>query len=122
MSEQGPLNEFLAEVDSGAFERQLTAFLTEVSKSIYRFNKGGKLDVTFKIEPAATSAQNGAGIKVKVVSTAKYSRPTPTGKINEETTTETPMWVNKDGSISLLAKSHDDLFAGQDNVTKMTKD
>ncbi len=24
MSEQGPLNEFLAEVDSGAFERQLT--------------------------------------------------------------------------------------------------
>ena len=110
MSEQGPLNEFLAEVDSGAFERQLTAFLTEVS------------NVTFKIEPAATSAQNGAGIKVKVVSTAKYSRPTPTGKINEETTTETPMWVNKDGSISLLAKSHDDLFAGQANVTKMTKE
>lgn len=41
MSEQGPLNEFLAEVDSGAFERQITAFLTEVSKSIFRFNKSG---------------------------------------------------------------------------------
>lgn len=110
MEHQQDINDFMSEVDSGAFKQQINAFMNEVAKSIFRFDKGGKVEMTFDIKPSKKSAQNGAGIKVMVTAKATYKRPTPTGAISEDTTTETPMWVNKDGSISLLAKSHDDLF------------
>ncbi len=103
---------FITEVDSGAFYEQISAFLSEVGKSICRYDKGGKLQFSFDIKPVRNTAQQGAGVKVVVESKAKYMRPPPTGAISEESATETPMWVNKDGSITLLAASHDDLFHG----------
>lgn len=108
--ENKQFDNFVAEVDSGAFHEQISAFLTEVGKSICRYDKGGKLNISFDIKPVRNTAQQGAGVKVVVESKAKYTRPTPTGAISEESATETPMWVNKDGSITLLAASHDDMF------------
>ncbi|WP_438863792.1 hypothetical protein [Neptunicella sp.] len=115
------LDEFLSEVDTGAFHRQLTAFLQEVAGSVSRLDKPGKLMMQFDIKPAKNTAQTGAGSKVTVIAKSSYMRPTNAGKIAEESTSETPMWINKDNSITLLAKSHQDMFSNDNKVASLNK-
>lgn len=115
-----PIQEFMSEVDTGAFSNKVSAYLTEVAANVARHDKAGKLVLTFEIKPAKHSNQNGSGVKANVTSKVSYVRPTLNGKLAEENTTETPMVINKDGTVSLLAKSHDDMFA-DDKLTSIAK-
>ncbi|MEI8647433.1 hypothetical protein P4S73_04800 [Paraglaciecola sp. Hal342] len=110
MQETEILNTFVSECDTGAFAKKVEACLREVAAGISKTDKPGKLVLQFDIKPKKASNQNGASVKVNVTSKLTYTKPTFNGKVNEENTTETPMHINKDGSISLLASSHDDMF------------
>ena len=113
------INEFMSEVDTGAFSRKVSAYLAEVASNVARHDKVGKLSMTFDIKPAKNTNQTGAGVKANIISKVSYVRPTMNGKLAEENITETPMVINKDGSITLLAKSHDDMF--DEKVSLMAK-
>jgi hypothetical protein len=41
---------------------------------------------------------------------AEVRTPTPRGKASEEDTTETPMWVNKGGKLTILQEDQGNLF------------
>jgi hypothetical protein len=110
MKETAVLIDFIEECDTGHFAKKVQACLAEVAQGVSRTDKPGKLVMEFNIKPKKASNQNGASVKVDVSSKLTYTKPTFNGKVSEENITETPMHINKDHSISLLAKSHDDLF------------
>jgi hypothetical protein len=110
MQENNVLFSFIDECDTGAFAKKVQACLAEVAQGVARTDKPGELVMRFSIKPKKASNQNGASVKVDVASKLTYTKPTFNGKVSEENTTETPMHINKDNSISLLAKSHDDMF------------
>ena len=111
---------FMQEVDSGAFAIRAAAYLKEVAQAVARHDKGGEIVIKFSIKPSKKTNQTGAGARCDVVTKLNYVRPTNNGKIAEENNTETPMWINKDGSVTLLAASHDDMFDG-DKISRITK-
>lgn len=41
----------------------------------------------------------------------EFKRPTSKGSISEDRTSQTPMYVNRGGELSLLSKDQDDIFA-----------
>jgi hypothetical protein len=104
------LSGFIEECDAGEFSRKVQACLAEVSSGVSKTDKPGKLVMQFDIKPTKASNQSGASVKVNVSSKLTYTKPTFNGKVSEENTTETPMHINKDHSISLLPTSHDDMF------------
>jgi hypothetical protein len=110
MQETKMLAGFIEECDTGAFARKVQACLAEVASGVSKTDKAGKLVLSFDIKPTKASNHSGASVKVNVSSKLNYTKPTFNGKVSEENTTETPMHINKDHSISLLPTSHDDMF------------
>lgn len=120
MENKDIISEFMGEVDTGAFSRKVSAYMAEVASNVARHDKVGKLTMSFDIKPAKNTNQTGAGVKASIIAKVSYVRPTPNGKLAEENITETPMVINKDGSITLLAKSHEDMFDG-DKISTLAK-
>ncbi|HAF2130835.1 TPA: hypothetical protein G9F27_005159 [Salmonella enterica] len=48
---------------------------------------------------------------IRISLAVQYSTPTPRGKASEEDTTETPMWVNKGGKLTILQEDQGQLLS-----------
>ena len=66
--------------------------------------KKGKVQVTIDI------ARIGESNQVNISHTLAYVEPTAKGKRSEDTTSETPMYLNNDGSVTIFANHTKQLF------------
>ncbi|SQD06173.1 CPS-53 (KpLE1) prophage protein [Escherichia coli] len=63
----------------------------------------GKVSLNLEIEPFDEN-------RVKIKHKLSYVRPTNRGKISEEDTTETPMYVNRGGRLTILQEDQGQLL------------
>ena len=106
------LDETLLELDAGLFVNKITEALKMAALGTIQNGKKGSVSIIIELE------QLGDSDSVKVKHTLKYCKPTRNGKAVEENTTTTPMYVNKDGFLTISPELQTDLFKSG-NVTQL---
>lgn len=99
--------DFLGELDAGVFMNKIAAALNTTALGVLNNGNKGKVVLTFDFERMGNSVEEK---RVKIKHKLNYSTPTPRGKASEEDTTETPMWVNKGGKLTILQEDQGQLF------------
>ncbi|MDA8489653.1 hypothetical protein [Kluyvera sp. Awk 3] len=99
--------EFLGELDAGVFMNKIAAALNNTALGVLNNGNKGKVTLTFDFERMGNSVEEK---RVKIKHKLQYVTPTPRGKATEEDTTETPMWVNKGGKLTILQEDQGNLF------------
>jgi len=109
------LNDIIGEFDAGIFEAKTSAALKMVAIGVIESGKKGSVTIVLDLD------QIGDSHSVQVKHTLKFSKPTKNGKSTEENTTSTPMYVNKDGALTISPEIQADLFNADknNNVTKI---
>ncbi|EIQ11691.1 hypothetical protein SF285071_1259 [Shigella flexneri 2850-71] len=77
--------------------------LSEVASGVMNTKTKGKVSLNLEIEPFDEN-------RVKIKHKLSYVRPTNRGKISEEDTTETPMYVNRGGRLTILQEDQGQLL------------
>lgn len=99
--------DFLGELDAGVFVNKIAAALNNTALGVLNNGNKGKVTLTFDFERMGNSVEEK---RVKIKHKLQYVTPTPRGKATEEDTTETPMWVNKGGKLTILQEDQGNLF------------
>ena len=100
--------DFLGELDAGVFMNKIAAALNNTALGVLNNGNKGKVTLTFDFERMGKSVEEK---RVKIKHKLQYVTPTPRGKATEEDTTETPMWVNKGGKLTILQEDQGNLFS-----------
>lgn len=100
--------DFLGELDAGVFMNKIAAALNNTALGVLNNGNKGKVTLTFDFERMGNSVEEK---RVKIKHKLQYVTPTPRGKATEEDTTETPMWVNKGGKLTILQEDQGNLFS-----------
>lgn len=101
--------QFVSDLSGGNFAQQLGIAITEVTEGVVRNGKKGEVQVTLDISRIGESNQ------VNIAHTLAYVEPTSKGKRSEDTTSETPMYLNHDGSVSIFSNHTAQLFKEHQN-------
>lgn len=96
--------ETLTELDAGIVANKLSRVVADVALGVVEHGKKGKIVLTLDLDRIATSSQ------LKIDHKINYIKPTLRGKATEEETTTTPMYVNKNGYLSIAPDTQLDLF------------
>jgi hypothetical protein len=108
------LDDTVQELDAGLFVQKSLEALRLSALSAIQHRKKSTVTMVLELEPIGDSAS------VTVKHTLKYSKPTRNGKASEENTTTTPMYVGKEGFLTVSPELQDDLFkAGKNIVTNI---
>ncbi|MDC0726592.1 MULTISPECIES: hypothetical protein [Enterobacteriaceae] len=111
--------DFFGELDGGVFENKLAAALNEVALGVLNNGQKGKVQVTFDLSRLSNSLEEK---RVTIQHRLSFTKPTPRGKSSEEDTTETPMYVNRGGKLTVLQEDQGQLFTlGGDPAAKLAK-
>ena len=92
------VRQFLQDLDSGKLEKKLAHVLSQVANAVVGNSKPGSVTIDFKLK------QMGDSRRVEIAHTLKYSQPTHRGKVAEDNTTSTVMYVSTIGEITYLDK------------------
>lgn len=104
------VTEFIQDLDVGNFKEKFGAVLSEVAIGVMRSETGAaKGKVTAEFEITMLSSE-----KVNVKSKLKFVKPTSRGILSEEDTTETPMYISRNGELSIMQKKS--LFDKDTNI------
>lgn len=100
--------EVLPQLDGTIFERKLDDAMSEAGKRVITHGKQAKviIELTFK-----KISENGN--QVMVAHKMKSDLPTSKGKIVEEDTTETPLFVGANGGLSTSPGKQEELFKNE---------
>ncbi|ECA4811390.1 hypothetical protein G6K67_000479 [Salmonella enterica subsp. enterica serovar Rubislaw] len=94
---------FIDDLDAGVFANKFGAVLNEVANGVISTNKKGKVIIELEVSSLDEN-------RVSIAHKLKFNRPTMRGSKSEEDTTNTPMYVNKGGELTLLPKDQGQLF------------
>ena len=97
------------------FEQKISQALSDAAAGVVDHNKKGQVTITFDLKRIETSQQ------VSVAHKLTYARPTARGKMSEETTTSTPMYVGTNGKLSLFPENQGQLFGKNGEVEKQNE-
>lgn len=91
--------EFISDLDGGQFDRMLSIALSKVAAAVVDREKKGKVDITLTMEPIKGTHQ------VRIAHTIKFTNPTMQGKVAEEASGATVVFVGRFGALSLAQPS-----------------
>ncbi|EDV2802739.1 hypothetical protein CSN22_004414 [Salmonella enterica subsp. diarizonae] len=94
---------FIGELDAGVFENKLSAVLNDVATGVINCRADGEVTIKMKFKAMDEN-------RVKISHKLSSVRPTPRGKSSEEDTTETPMFVNRGGKLTILPEDQGQLL------------
>ncbi|MBX9609724.1 MAG: hypothetical protein K2Y51_26175 [Gammaproteobacteria bacterium] len=101
--------EFIGDLEAGNFATRIAKAITLAAAGAVTHGKKGQVSLDFEFSRVPGSAQ--VSIKHKLA----FVEPTLTGKASEEHTAQTVMYVNNDGSVTLLpGDTRSDLFGKED--------
>ncbi len=108
--------EHLFEVaDGGILATKFAKALSDVALAINYTRKQGEVTLSLKLKPIGESSQ------VMIDHTLKYVEPKLRGKVIEEDTTSTPMYVGAHGKLTLIPETQQQLFAEKTNHHPLNK-
>lgn len=93
--EETQLTELLPELNAGIFQAQLEEAIKEVVTGVVATDKQGGFTLSFKLKPIKGSAQ------LRMQHTLKYTRPTTNGSQVTDETTDTVLFANPRGQLSV---------------------
>ena len=96
MSSKTDFPEMLEDLDAGNFLNKIEAALSAVAFGTITHGKQGELNIKFSFKKIGDSQQ------VMIAHKLTFSQPTVRGKVSEEDTTETPMYVQRGGKLTIL--------------------
>lgn len=99
--------DFLGELDAGVFMNKIAAALNTAALGVLNNGSKGKVVLTFDLDRMSNSTEEK---RVMIKHKLQYTCPTPRGKTTEEDTTETPMYVNRGGKLTILQEDQGNLF------------
>lgn len=99
--------EFLGELDAGVFENKTSAALNATALGVLNNGGKGEVTITFYFDRISNSVEEK---RVSIKHKLKFVTPTPRGKVSEEDTTETPMYVGKGGKLTIMQEDQGQLF------------
>ncbi len=99
--------DFLGELDAGVFINKIAGALNTAALGVLNNGSKGKVVLTFDIDRMGNSIEEK---RVMIKHKLQYITPTPRGKVSEEDTTETPMFVNRGGKLTILQEYQGNLF------------
>jgi hypothetical protein len=88
--------DFMEELDGSNFQNKFANILSDVAMSVINQHRSGKVTLTFNLKQLGDSDQ------VIIDHKIEYRRPTAKGNIGEDDATQTPMYVNKGGRLTLF--------------------
>lgn len=91
--------ELLGDLDAGVFAEKIGRALSAVALGVVQNGKAGKVNITLDVKQIATSRQ------VDVSHKLTFVEPTAKGKRSEENTTSTPLYVGKNGKLTLFPEN-----------------
>ncbi len=95
---------FFADLDIGVFEKKLAHALSDVAAGVIDHSHAGKITITLDLKQIGNSQQ------VMVEHKLAFTRPTSKGKISEEDTTQTPMYVGEKGAMTIFPEGQGQLL------------
>ncbi len=105
MSEPNPtLEEMIGELGAGIFTKKFTEAIKLAAIGTIQNHRKGSVVVTLEFN------QIGESDSVTVKHTLKYCRPTKNGDQVERDITSTPMYVNREGYLTISPQLQEDLF------------
>jgi len=99
------LEHLLGDLDGGVFAQKIATALSDAALAVAHTGKTGSVTVTFAMKRIGDSSQ------VQVDHKLAYSKPTAKGKVTEENTTSTPLYVGARGALTLIPDTQQRLFA-----------
>ncbi len=100
------VNDFISNLHAGSFEKKLAAAISMVAASVTDDEKGQQGEISITLSFSRIGASSQVKIKHKLV----HVRPTLRGKVREEDTTETPMYVCEGVQVHLFPPNQNQLF------------
>jgi hypothetical protein len=94
-------------LDAGVFMNKIAGALNTAALGVLNNGSKGKVVLTFDIDRMGNSIEEK---RVMIKHKLQYVTPTPRGKVSEEDTTETPMFVNRGGKLTILQEDQGNLF------------
>jgi len=104
------VEQFIAELDGGAFEDKLSKVLSHVAAAVVDHGKMGSVKLEFKV------GQIGSSHQVQIQHTMKYEHPTTRGDMSESEKGTTAMYVGTKGAMSFFPEKQDQFFDLKGNV------
>lgn len=104
------VNEVFGDFDGGVFMEKIGRALSDVAMGCVGHGKKGKVPLSFDVSRIGDSQQ------VKIDHGISFKVPTKTGSKSEDTTTSTPMYVNKGGKLSLFPEHQGQMFDKKGDV------
>lgn len=95
---------FIRELDGGVFMEKLARALSEVAGGVMDHQTSGRVKLDFTLNRIGSSFQ------VNVKHKLEYTVPQMRGKVTEDDTTDTPMYVNTGGRLSFYPENQTDFF------------
>lgn len=99
--------EFLDELDAGIFMNKIAGALNATALGVLNNGTKGKVTITFDLDRMSNSTEEK---RVMIKHKLAFTIPTARGKTSEEDTTETPMFVNKGGKLTIMQEDQGNLF------------
>lgn len=100
---------FIADLNGGILERQLSTILSEVAAAVIEHGGKGKVKLDINLEQIGNTKQ------VKLPITLSYSRPTLTGKRSEEAGSTSLMHFGRAG-LTLFPEDQSQMFTKNGEV------
>lgn len=99
------LEQLLSDLDGGVFAQKIATALSDAALAIAHTGKAGSVTITFGMKRIGDSSQ------VQVDHKLSFVKPTAKGKVSEENTTSTPLYVGARGALTLIPDTQQRLFA-----------
>jgi len=111
--------QFLADLDAGVFANKIGVAITLAARAAINFDKEGMVSISLKFERIGNSRQ------VNITHKLTVTEPTERGKLTEENTSETPMYVGADGDVSAfppgVLTQQNDFYKASETGTERAK-
>ena len=93
------VGEFITDLDGGMFDHKLSVALSRVAAAVIDHDKAGEVVIKLHFKRIPGTHQ------VHITHGLKFTQPTSHGKVSEEESLDTPMYVGKFGKLSLSPES-----------------
>lgn len=108
--------QFIADLDGAKFAAKIGAAIREAANAALETNKRSAVTMSLSFDRIGNSRQ------VMIEHKLTFTTPTLRGKVSEDDTTETPMYVQTDGSVGLfpdtVPTNQNDLFKAGSTSTE----
>lgn len=101
--------QFLADLDAGNFTNKLAEAIKQSATGTRLNRKQSQVKITLDFVPI------GEGATVNVKHNLAFTQPTKRGKVTEEDLTQTQMYINADGSVTIYPATQTKLFDREPN-------